>query len=144
MNLFDYFDEEHKVMEENLVELEKNYLTWSHERVFVRASKLFDGINRHFDRQETLLLQQLTEIPELEDVITACERDREELLGLINDLVMDHIDSPDWRENLGKLLKAFRKHIEFSDKELYKTIKEVLSESKLKQLHMLMRIKLFA
>lgn len=144
MNLFDYFEEEHKVIEESLIELEENYLTWAHERVFVRASKLFDAINRHFEKQESLLLQQITEVPELDDVINACIKDREEMMELMNDLIMDHVDSPDWRVNLGKLLKAVRKHIEFSDRELYKTIKEVLPEKKLKSLNMLMRVKLFA
>ncbi len=144
MDLFQYFEEEHKYIEERLSELEKNYQNWSSERVFVRVTKLFEAIANHFDKQESLLLNELKQIPDLSPVISECTRDRKKILADIDDLVMDHIDSSEFHDKLSRLLKDIRKHISFSDEKLYKEIKTHVSQEKLSKLNDLIKEKIFS
>ncbi len=144
MDLFQYFEEEHKYIEERLSELEKSYQNWSSERVFVRVTKLFEAIANHFDKQESLLLNELKQITDLSAIINECTRDREKILADIDDLVMDHIDSSEFHDKLSNLLKDIRKHISFSDAKLYKEIKTHISQEKLAKLNDLIKEKIFS
>ncbi len=144
MDLFQYFEEEHKYIEERLSELEKSYQNWSSERVFVRVTKLFEAIANHFDKQESLLLNELKQITDLSAIINECMRDREKILADIDDLVMDHIDSSEFHDKLSNLLKDIRKHISFSDAKLYKEIKTHISQEKLAKLNDLIKEKIFS
>lgn len=144
MDLFNYFEEEHKYIEEHLAELEQNYEKWPAERVFVRSTKMFDAITKHFDKQETLILAEIRDYPSMRDTITECLQDRKGILDAIDDLVMDHIDTPEFRANLGKLLKAVRKHISFSDERLYKAMRSNVSEQKISALYDAVKEKMFA
>ena len=144
MDLFKYFEEEHKYIEERLSELEQNYESWSAERVFVRATRMFDAITKHFEKQETFILAEIRDYPSMQATISECLKDRKSILDAIDDLVMDHIDSREFRGNLGKLLEAVRKHITFSDEELYKAIRANLPEKNLSALYDAVKEKMFA
>ncbi|MBU6455635.1 MAG: hypothetical protein KGS72_27940 [Cyanobacteria bacterium REEB67] len=143
MDIFQYFEEEHKYIEERLSELEHNYKDWSAERVFVRATKMIDAITKHFDKQETLVLDEVKRYKELENVISDCLIDRKHILAAIDDLLMDHIDSQEFRGNLGKLLQAVRQHISFSDEKLYQAIRSVVPASKLAELNEAVKTRMF-
>lgn len=144
MDLFKYFEEEHKYIEERLAELETNYEQWSAERVFVRATRMFDAIMKHFDKQETLILAELRDYPAMQTVIEDCLKDRKKILDAVDDLVMDHIDSLEFRGNVGKLLKLVRDHITFSDEELYKAIRANVPEQNLAAIYDAVKEKMFA
>lgn len=144
MDLFQYFEEEHKFIEERLYELEKDYDKWSAERVFVRSTKMFDAIQKHFDKQETLILKEIGNVPEMQDIVGECLSDRKQIVEAIEDLVMDHIDSNEYRSNLSKLLKSIRRHISFSDEKLYQSIREHVPADKLKSLNDAVKEEMFA
>ncbi|MDP3509255.1 MAG: hemerythrin domain-containing protein [Candidatus Melainabacteria bacterium] len=144
MDLFNYFEEEHKYIEERLSELEENYESWSAERVFVRATKMFEAIAKHFEKQESFVLEEIRNYPSMQTVIAECIKDRKIILDAIDDLLMDHIDSSEFRGNLGKLLKAVRRHITFSDEELYKAIRANVPEKNLSALNNAVKEKMFS
>jgi hemerythrin-like domain-containing protein len=144
MDLFNYFEEEHKYIEERLSELEENYESWSAERVFVRATKMFEAIAKHFEKQESFVLEEIRNYPSMQTVIAECIKDRKIILDAIDDLLMDHIDSSEFRGNLGKLLKAVRRHITFSDEELYKAIRANVPEKNLLALNNAVKEKMFS
>ena len=143
MDVFQYFEEEHKYIEERLAELEHNYKDWSAERVFVRATKMIDAITKHFDKQESLVISELKQYQELAPVISECLVDRKNIMEAIDDLLMDHIDSHEFRGNIGKLLKAVRQHISFSDHKLYQAIKANVPAEKLSELNEAVKTRMF-
>lgn len=143
MNIFQYFEEEHKFIEERLSELEKNYKNWPAERVFVRATKMFDAIRKHFEKQESLILRAIEDIPALQKSVKDCLADRKQIQDSIDDLVMDHIDSSEFRGNLSKLLVLIRQHINFSDESLYESIRAHVPEETLNSLNESVQEKMF-
>lgn len=143
MDIFQYFEEEHTFIEERLSELEHNYKDWSAERVFVRATKMIDAITKHFDKQESMVISELKQYEALNAVIAECLVDRKHILDAIDDLLMDHIDSHEFRGNIGKLLKAVRQHISFSDHRLYQAIRANVPAEKLAELNEAVKTRMF-
>lgn len=105
---------------------------------------MFDAIAKHFEKQETFILAEIQDYPSMQSTVAECLKDRKGILDAIDDLVMDHIDSSEFRANLGKLLKAVRKHITFSDEELYKAIRANVPEQNLSALYDAVKEKMFA
>jgi flavorubredoxin len=133
MDIFEYLVEEHKDIEEKLIELTDNYTVWSREQVFDRVKVVCDAIMGHLKKQENILLNNLTKTEDLMPLMKECQADRAKVEEEIGQLVMVHVDEPGYEEYLSNLLKVIEEHITFS-KRFYADLRANANPAEIKNI----------
>ena len=126
MDIFSYFQADHAHIERRLQELTARYRDLSAGEVHERASKIFNAIQVHFDKQAALLLEPIKNIEGVEPILAECSGERRTIINEIEDLLNLHVDDADFNKQMKRVLKLIENHISFSDKDLYERIKAVV------------------
>lgn len=134
MDIFEYLVEEHKDIEEKLIELTDNYTVWSREQVFDRVKVVCDAIIGHLKKQENILLNNLTKTADLMPLLKECQVDRAKVEEEIGQLVMVHVDEPGYEEYLSNLLAVIEEHIKFS-KVFYAKLQSNANPAEIKKIN---------
>jgi hypothetical protein len=128
VSVFEFLSEDHAALVSQLKVLIEKYFQWSHDKVFEETVDVLDGIRRHLDRQRRLCLEWINDCaPEtevLQGVLRRSAADQEAMLGEISELLMQHVDGPDFLPGLEKLLKRIQEHCHFTESELFAEIKK--------------------
>ncbi len=135
ITVFEFLSEDHGMLQEQLEELINNYSEWTHEKVFKESVDVIDGLSRHLDRQQRLCLDWIehcnSNSEQLNDTLQNCTADRQLLKDQISSLLMQHVDGPDFKVSLNKLLDQLKKHIVYSESALFVDMKEQLPQKDL-------------
>ena len=133
MNIFAFFKEEQQDIEEKLLYVTENYGTLSKEEVFDKVKYIGDAVTGHLKKQEKLLLSHVDKTGDnavdpakVQPFLDACRKDQSNLKEELGQLVMVHVDEPEYQKCLKKLLLIFEDHIKFSN-EMYEKLKDFLS-----------------
>jgi hypothetical protein len=127
MNIFAFFKEEQQEIEEKLKYVTEIYGTLSREEVFDKVKYIGDAVTGHLKKQEKLLLSHVEKTEKVQPFLEACQKDANNLKEELGQLVMVHVDEPEYQKCLKKLLLMFEDHIKFSN-EMYEKLKDFLSE----------------
>ena len=114
MDIFDYLAEEDKDIENKLKEVTDNYTRWSRERVFDRVKLIGDEIMGHVKKQDHLLIEHVEKTYSTAKWLRESAKDRMAVEDELGQLVMVHVDEPNYEECLAQLLKVVRDHVVFS------------------------------
>lgn len=134
MDIFSYFDDETHDIEKKLDDVVKNYQHYSTELVFDKVKVICDSIMAHLKKQENLLLANIDKNEKIDPVLTECQTDRAKVEEEIGQLVMIHVNEPQYDEQLAKLLKVIRQHIDFS-RSFYARLKESVPEAQIEKVN---------
>jgi hypothetical protein len=134
MDIFSYFDEENRDIEKKLADVTTNYKTYTTEQVFDKVKVVCDSIMAHLKKQENLLLVNIDKTPQIETLLIDCQKDRANIEEEIGQLVMIHVNEPEYDDNLAKLLKAIEQHIAFC-RGFYAKLKETVSPEQLEKVN---------
>jgi hypothetical protein len=135
MNIFEYFYEEVRDIEEKLVETTNNYEIWTREQVFDHVKVVCDEIMGHLKKQTSLLLNNLNEQKaSLNEIMVEAQKDHRLVEDEIGQLTQVHVDEPNYQESLRNLLKVLEQHIAFS-RRLYAKVKETATPQELELLN---------
>lgn len=128
VSVFEFLSEDHAMLASRLQVLIEKYPQWSHDTVFEETVDVLDAIRRHLERQRTLCLDWIDQCaPEselLQSILRRSAADHQAMIEEISDLLMQHIDGPDFRAGLAKLLQRLREHSHFTESELFAEIKK--------------------
>jgi len=127
MNIFAFFIEEQQEIEDKLKYVTENYGHLSREEVFDKVKYIGDAVTGHLKKQERLLLSHVEKTDEVQPFLAACKKDFSNLKEELGQLVMVHVDEPEYQKCLKRLLLIFEDHIKFSN-EMYEKLKDFLSE----------------
>jgi hypothetical protein len=131
MDIFAFLEEEVIDIEKKLNELRDHYSDWSREHVFDRVKLICDAIGAHIKKEKSLLVDNVdVTSSEITTLMTEYNKDRAELTEEVGQLVMVHVDEPEYQECLAKLLKVVEEHVAFSRK-FYAKLKEHMTQSQL-------------
>ncbi|MDZ4832820.1 MAG: hypothetical protein SGJ27_03370 [Candidatus Melainabacteria bacterium] len=140
VTVFEFLSEDHGLLASQLRVLVEKYSQWSRDKVFDETVDLFDGIVRHLERQQTLCLdwmeQHEQESESIKRVVAKSTAERNEIKEQISDLLMQHVDGPNFLTSLGQLLERLQAHIEFSESELFSELKRQLPPEELDQVNL--------
>jgi hypothetical protein len=129
MDIFAFLEEEVLDIEKKLKELIENYSEWSREHVFDRVKLICDAIGAHTKKEKALLVENVdTTSSEMQSLMTEYNKDRAKLTEEVGQLVMVHVDEPEYQECLGKLRKVVEEHVTFSRK-FYADLKKNMTQS---------------
>ncbi len=135
ITIFEFLCQDHAMLSNKLEESLKSFSRYSLDKRFDMIVEILDGIRRHFDRQQTLCLDWIEEFePESSSLKRSLERNAAEharLMEVKTDLLMQHVDGPNFEDGLRKLQEQVRKHINFSENELFVEVKKALSPQEL-------------
>ncbi len=134
MDIFSYFEEENADIEKKLSDVTTNYNSYSTEEVFDRVKVICDSIMAHLKKQENLLLANIDKTPQITQVLEECQKDRARIEEEIGQLVMIHVNEPEYDDNLAKLLKVIEQHIAFS-RTFYSKLKQVVPAAQLEKVN---------
>jgi hypothetical protein len=127
MNIFAFFKEEQQDIEEKLKYVTENYGHLSREEVFDKVKYIGDAVTGHLKKQHKLLLSHVEKNEKVQPFLDACQKDASILKEELGQLVMVHVDEPEYEKCLKCLLLIFEDHIKFSN-EMYEKLKDFLSE----------------
>ncbi|MDR3613442.1 MAG: hypothetical protein P4L53_07740 [Candidatus Obscuribacterales bacterium] len=127
MNIFAFFKEEQQDIEEKLKYVTENYGHLSREEVFDKVKYIGDAVTGHLKKQHKLLLSHVEKNEKVQPFLDACQKDASILKEELGQLVMVHVDEPEYEKCLKRLLLIFEDHIKFSNK-MYEKLKDFLSE----------------
>jgi hypothetical protein len=131
MDIFAFLEEEVLEIEKKINELRENYSEWSREHVFDRVKLICDAIGAHVKKEKSLLVDNVdTSSSEMTALMSEYAKDRARLTEEVGQLVMVHVDEPEYQECLTKLLKAVEEHVSFSRK-FYADLKKHMTQSQL-------------
>ena len=134
MDIFSYFDEEILDIEKKLTDVTANYKSYTTEQVFDKVKVVCDSIMAHLKKQDSLLLSNIDKTPEIEGLMVGCQKDRAKIEEEIGQLVMVHVNEPEYDDYLANLLKVIEEHMTFS-RTFYKNLKQHVSESQLAKIN---------
>ena len=134
MNIFAFFQEEQQDIDEKLRYVTENYATLTREEVFDKVKYIGDAVTGHLKKQEKLLLAHIEKSEKVQPFLEAVQKDRANLEEELGQLVMVHVDEPEYQECLKRLLLIFDDHIKFSN-EMYEKLKEFLSAQDLVEIN---------
>ena len=134
MDIFSYFEDENRDIEKKLEDVTRNYKSYSTEEVFDKVKVICDSIMAHLKKQENLLLANIDKTPQITKVLEECQTDRAKIEEEIGQLVMIHVNEPEYDDNLAKLLKVIEEHISFS-RRFYARLKEVVAPAQLEKVN---------
>lgn len=135
ITIFEFMHAEHQMLIRGLRNLIKHYPQWSHDLVFDKTIKILDAIKLHLQRQEAWCHELMKDIVEsdetskhiYEESIRSCQELKDKMFNLL----MQHVDGPDFQADLEVLLDSLEGHIQFLEKSLFTHIKRNLSEEDL-------------
>jgi len=99
-----------------LEELIKNYPKMTREAAFAQVKGICGAIENHLRKQKTLLIDNLPQDSLDCPILKESENDRAKVSEEMGQLVMVHVDEPEYVGCLSKLLQAVNGHIEFSER----------------------------
>ena len=134
MDIFSYFEDETRDIEKKLEDVTVNYKTYSTEVVFDKVKVICDSIMGHLKKQENLLLTNIDKTPQITAILEDCQKDRATVEEEIGQLVMIHVNEPQYDEALAQLLKVIEKHVQFS-RAFYAKLKESVPEADLAKIN---------
>ncbi len=130
MDTFSYFEDELRDIDKKLEDLTTNYKSYTTEEVFDRVKIVCDSIVGHLKKQEHILLVNVDKLPQLESVLQECQKDRARVEEELGQLVMVHVNEPEYDHYLNELRRVIEQHREFCER-FYSKLKEELPASAL-------------
>ena len=131
MEIFAFLEEEALDIEKKLKELRKNYSQWSREHVFDRVKLICDAIGGHLKKEKDLLTGNVDlHSAQVKELMSEREKDSAKLTEEVGQLVMVHVDEPEYEECLNKLLQAVEQHVSFS-RHFYARLKGQMTQGQL-------------
>ncbi|HMO19991.1 MAG TPA: hypothetical protein PKD05_00310 [Candidatus Melainabacteria bacterium] len=114
---------------------ELNYLLNNHERLSTaqgleRTKRVFDNIRKHLAHQDRLIACG-ADCDETVRSIEAYKKVREEILEKINQIVLMHVDEPEFLEGLQSLRKEVLTMAELEEARLYRKLRRIIDEKQL-------------
>ena len=135
VTVFEFLSEDHAMIASRLKRALDSFAEWSLDKRFNEAVEIMDGIRRHLERQKSLCLDLIEnhspESKALEHCLQKSIREHIRIMESLSDLIMQHVDGPDFEESLKNLLEKMRDHIEFSEDELFAEARKHLSPKEL-------------
>jgi hypothetical protein len=111
MNVHEYMKEDLQLIKSEIEEFMANYRKWSPVKCMEKASELFHTLKRHFDLEDfTMGLFKPT--PEMRAALQQFLKERLEFRANLENILMLHIDEPDFVKEIGLLLQRTKEYIE--------------------------------
>ena len=130
MDIFSYFEDETRDIEKRLDDVVRNYKNYSTGLVFDKVKVICDSIMAHLKKQENLLLANIDKNEKIDSMLPDLQKDRARIEEEIGQLVMIHVNEPEYDKQLASLLEVVRQHIDFS-RSFYDCLKETVSKEQL-------------
>jgi hypothetical protein len=134
MDIFSYFDDETRDIEKRLDDVVTNYKNYSTELVFDKVKVICDSIMAHLKKQENLLLVNIDKNEKIESMLPDLQTDRARIEEEVGQLVMIHVNEPEYDTQLASVLKVIRRHIEFS-RSFYACLKETVPHEQIEKVN---------
>lgn len=128
MNMKQYMDKDLHHLENVVKELAENVTRWDSDKVFEKAKEMFDAFSRRFSLED-FLLHQITVTTQLRPGIRKFLKRRRELRAILEDVLLLHVDEPDFRKDLGQVTEFVQKHIKYREEEFYPEVINRLPEA---------------
>jgi hemerythrin-like domain-containing protein len=132
--VFEFLSEDHNMLASQAGILSENYSKWTRDKVFEETVNLMDGIRRHLERQRRLChdwSESSSDSELMQNVLRRSIAEHEKILDRNSDLLMQHVDGPDFLERVKLLLQQIRELIDFSENELFSVMKKHVSREEL-------------
>jgi hypothetical protein len=130
-DIFQYFRDDDKNIEEKLVKLIEQYPNWSFDQVLEESQKIFAAIKDHYHKKEPVLIKHLGHIKNLRANLKEFCKQRDAIDNEIENLVMIHVNEPVYKRSLQALLLRTRENRKFCDEVFYPQLREQLSDKQL-------------
>jgi len=134
ITVFEFLSEDHNMLATQAGILSEHYSEWTRDKVFDETVDLIDGLRRHLERQRKLFhdwFENSSDSELIQNILKRSIADHEKILDRHSDLLMQHVDGPDFLEGLKLLLLQIREHIDFSENELFTVIENHVSREDL-------------
>ena len=132
MNAFEFLETDHQRIEKQLGEFIAGYDLLSKPVKFGRASLIFGEIQKHFEREESLLSKPSHEKDADQAFNDECLRDRKNIVDAMDNLLMSHVDDSDFSDGLRALLEPFEAHLRHYADKLFVRFRQRLSPQELR------------
>ncbi len=123
---------EEKFLKE-LSDLVENYDKLTADQGLEKATSVFDSITKHFEHQDKLLEMEEEKLAMMKTEIASYEKIRTNILSSIHQLVLMHVDEPDFLERLGILLNQVKRLTLLDESRLYIKMKQFMTDHELKE-----------
>lgn len=110
----------------DLTELINNNENISTVEGLEKSKKVFDSIRLHL-KQEDALISNVENNPELKNSVKIYRKKKGKILEQLNNLLLHHVDEPEFLKALKKLRGQIKVLAEFEDTKLHKRLKRYLS-----------------
>ncbi|MCB9472066.1 MAG: hypothetical protein H6677_27570 [Candidatus Obscuribacterales bacterium] len=114
---------------------ELNFLVENHDRLSTvegleRTKKVFDSIRKHLEHQDQLIACGET-CDESVASINSYKNVKEKIMEKINQIVLMHVDEPDFLEGLQSLRIEVKTMADLEEARLYRNLRKLIDEKKL-------------
>lgn len=114
---------------------ELNYLLANHEKLSTvqgleRTKRVFDSVRKHLAHQDRLIACG-ADCDESVRFIEAYKKVRERILEKINQIVLMHVDEPEFLDGLQSLREEVMTMAELEETRLYRKLRRLIDEKKL-------------
>lgn len=130
MNIFEYLKQDEERLTNLLKNLHENFGTIEVDKVFDQITGATEGLIGHLQMEENLLLANISKPRSLLEPIQQFLKDKKHILEEIGLLSQVHVDEPDFKGTLARLLKAIEAHSNVSGR-LFQAIAEHAPDSEL-------------
>ncbi len=112
MDIKAYMEDDLNFIDGLVSELEANIAKWPSEKVLDRSSEMFDAFYRRF-ALEDFLLRHIKPSAEMQAPLKKFLGIRGEFRANLENILMLHVDEPDFLTEIGRVHKAVTKHMSY-------------------------------
>lgn len=114
-----------------LSDLVENYNKLTTQEGLAKSKRVFDSIRKHFEHQDKLVEMEKEKLSGVKNLVQEYERVKASIMGSIDQLILMHVDEPDFLERLGILLNQVKRLSVLEEARLYRKLKRFMSQTEI-------------
>lgn len=116
-----------------LSDLVENYDKLTTQEGLAKSKKVFDSIRKHFEHQDMLVNRERAKLSGVKNLVDEYERIKVSIMGSMDQLILMHVDEPDFLERLGILLNQVKRLSVLEEARLYRKLKRFMSQAEMQK-----------
>lgn len=143
MDIFQYFDDDNRRIEQQLREILRNGHLWPNQILFERISHVFSEIKLHCELQDSIV-ESIKKCDSTSSTVAACLSDSQSIAEQMDSLLMSHIDDDDFGPGLARLLTKMEHQLQISHGKLFNQAKETIPPEEIEKINSKILEKIFS